>query len=163
MRRAVIADDEGKVKFTTIFPDCYDGRWPHIHFEVFESVEKAVGGEASVLTEQIALPESESADVYLADSRYSNGTINLGRITLASDNVFGDNSAAEIGQQTLDLTGDPSSGYAGTVTIAIDFNADRSSASMPRGGPNMPPNGEFLGEPPEGFDPNNPPPAPSNR
>ncbi|ODT69491.1 MAG: hypothetical protein ABS75_16395 [Pelagibacterium sp. SCN 63-23] len=164
LRGVGVADDEGKVKFTTIFPGCYDGRWPHIHFEVFESVEKAVGGEASVLTAQIALPERESADVYLADSRYSNGTNNLGRITLASDNVFGDNSEAEIVQQTLDLTGDPSSGYAGAVTIVIDFNADRSSASMPpRGGPGRPPNDEFPGETPEGFDAKNPPPAPPSR
>lgn len=161
LRGVGIADDDGKVKFTTIFPGCYDGRWPHIHFEVFESVDKAVAGEASLLTAQIALPEEECAAVYAADSRYSNGTNNLGRVTIASDNVFGDNTEDEIAQQTLALTGDPTSGYVGTVMIPIDFNADRSSASAPpSGGPGGPPNGEFPGAPPEGFDPNNPPPAP---
>ena len=30
------ADDQGgQVRFTTIFPACYSGRWPHIHFEVY--------------------------------------------------------------------------------------------------------------------------------
>lgn len=160
LRGVGVADDESRVKFTTIFPGCYDGRWPHIHFEVFESVEKAVSGEASVLTAQIAMPEADCADVYLADNRYSNGTTNLARITVPSDNVFGDNSETEIAQQTLALTGNPSSGYAGTVTIAIDLNARRSSSiAPPNGGPGRPANGEFLDVPPEGFGPNNPPPS----
>lgn len=153
LRGVGIADAEGRVRFTTIFPGCYDGRWPHIHFEVFESVEKAISGEASLLTAQIAMPESDCANVYAADERYANGTTNLGRITLASDNVFGDNSADEIVQQTAELAGAPNSGYLGKVTIPIDLNADRSSA-QPMGGPGMPP---------EGFDLNGaPPPRPGS-
>jgi protocatechuate 3,4-dioxygenase beta subunit len=138
LRGVGVADAEGKVKFTTIFPGCYDGRWPHIHFEVFESVEAAMSGEASVLTAQIALPEEESAAVYAADSRYSNGTQNLGRITIASDNVFRDNSEAEIAQQLMALTGDPQSGYKGTVSIPIDLTAERTTSARPAGGPDAP-------------------------
>lgn len=131
LRGVGVSDAEGKVKFTTIFPGCYDGRWPHIHFEVFETVEKAVSGEASLLTAQIALPEAESAAVYAADSRYSNGTANLNRITIASDMVFRDNTEDQIAQQTLALTGDVSSGFAGTVTIPIDLTAERGTMSAP--------------------------------
>ena len=29
-------DADGNVTFTSIFPACYTGRWPHIHFEVYE-------------------------------------------------------------------------------------------------------------------------------
>jgi protocatechuate 3,4-dioxygenase beta subunit len=131
LRGVGISDSEGKVRFTTILPGCYDGRWPHIHFEVFASAEAAVSGEASVLTAQIAMPEAEAAAVYAADGRYSNGTTNLGRITIASDNVFGDNSDAAIAQQTLSITGDPLTGYAGTLTIPVDFTAERSSSMAP--------------------------------
>lgn len=141
LRGVGVADALGKVRFTTIFPGCYDGRWPHIHFEVFKTVEAAVSGEASVLTAQIALPEAEAAAVYAADGRYANGTRNLGRISIASDNVFGDNSEAEIAQQTLALAGDASSGYTGTVTIPIDFEADRATMMAP-------PPGNFPGQPP---------------
>ena len=28
-------DASGTVSFTTVFPGCYTGRWPHIHFEVY--------------------------------------------------------------------------------------------------------------------------------
>lgn len=144
LRGLGVADAEGKLRFTTIFPGCYDGRWPHIHFEVFENIEKAVSGEASLLTAQIALPEAESAAVYAGDSRYGNGTRNLGRISIAADNVFGDNSADEIVQQTLALNGDVQNGFSGTVTIPIDFNADRDSMVMPP----SPPGGGMFGVPP---------------
>ena len=42
--------------------------------------------------------------------------------------VFSDNSAAEIAQQTLALTGDPQAGYTGTLTIPVDFTAERGEA-----------------------------------
>ena len=134
LRGVGISDADGLVRFTTIFPGCYDGRWPHIHFEVFESASAAVSGEASVLTAQIALPEADCAAVYATDARYANGTRNLGRITLASDNVFRDNSEAEIRQQTLTLSGDPSRGYVGRLTIPVDFNADRDAGMEPPAG-----------------------------
>lgn len=144
LRGVGLADADGKVKFTTIFPGCYDGRWPHIHFEIFESVGAAVSGEASVLTAQIAMPGTTSAALYAVDSRYSNGTRNLGRITIASDNVFGDNSEAEIAQQLMAITGDPQSGYKGTLSIPVDLTAERSTgAARPAGGPGVP-----GGEPP---------------
>lgn len=136
LRGVGISDEGGVVRFTTIFPGCYDGRWPHIHFEVFESATAAVNGEASVLTAQIALPEADCSAVYATDTRYTNGTRNLGRITIARDNVFSDNTDAEIKQQTLALSGNPSSGYAGTLTIPIDFTAERGAGMGPPPGSN---------------------------
>ena len=35
LRGVQVADAKGKVRFTSIFPACYSGRWPHIHFEVY--------------------------------------------------------------------------------------------------------------------------------
>lgn len=142
LRGVGVSDAEGKVRFTTIFPGCHDGRWPHIHFEVFESASAAISGENSLLTAQIALPEDTSAYVYANDSRYSNGTRNLGRITIATDNVFRDNSESEIAQQTMALNGDLEDGLSGTVTIPIDFNAERSASMAP------PPGGDGMQPPP---------------
>lgn len=138
LRGVGVADAEGKVRFTTIFPGCYDGRWPHIHFEVFKGIQATMSGENSVLTAQIALPEAESGAVYASDSRYSNGTENLSRTTIASDNVFSDNSEDQLAQQTVALTGDPQSGYKGTLTIPVDFTAERSAGMAP-------PPGGFIG------------------
>ncbi len=131
LRGVGVSDAEGKVRFTTIFPGCYDGRWPHIHFEVFESATAAISGANSLLTAQIALPEDVSAEVYANDARYSNGTRNLSRITIATDNVFRDNSEAQIAQQTMSVSGNWANGLEGTVTIPIDFNAERSASMAP--------------------------------
>lgn len=154
LRGVGVADAEGKVRFTTIFPGCYDGRWPHIHFEIFETVAAAVSGEASLLTAQIALPEAECAAVYAADSRYANGTRNLGRITIPTDNVFRDNTEAEIAQQTLTLVGDATSGFRGTLSIPIDFTAERNAGGM------APPPGNFGGFPGQGGPSGGFPPSP---
>lgn len=144
LRGVGIADEAGVVRFTTIFPGCYDGRWPHIHFEIFESIEAAVAGEASVLTAQIAMPKADCTTVYTADSRYTDSLENLGRISIATDNVFSDNSAGEIAQQTPSLTGDTQGGYLGKLTIPVDFTAERSAnmAPPPDGGGSNPPPGK---------------------
>jgi protocatechuate 3,4-dioxygenase beta subunit len=152
LRGVGISNDEGKVRFTTIFPGCYDGRWPHVHFEVFESIDKAVAGEASVLTAQFAFREEDCAGVYESNAAYTNGIRNLGRISLASDNVFADNSAEQIAQQTMPVTGTPDAGYQGATTIPIDFNADRTVSMRPPGG------GGFFNR----LFGSNPPPPPNN-
>lgn len=147
LRGVGVSDDAGLVKFTTIFPGCYAGRWPHIHFEVFTTPEAAVLGEASVLTAQLALPREICAALYASDARFSGSTENLNRLTLQSDNVFGDNSEAELAQQTLSMSGDATAGYQGKVTIPVDFNADRT-VSMGPGGPGGPPPGADGDMPP---------------
>ena len=50
-------DANGKVTFTSIFPAAYSGRWPHIHFKVYSSVDDATGGGKAIATSQLALPE----------------------------------------------------------------------------------------------------------
>lgn len=135
LRGVGISNQNGVVKFTTNFPGCYDGRWPHFHFEVFKNAESAVSGEKALLTSQIAIPEAEAALVYSKDVRYSNGTKNLSRISLDVDNVFSDNTSEQLTQQTLKLSGNPSLGYSGKLIIPIDFNADRRVQMAP------PPNG----------------------
>ena len=70
LRGVQVADEQGRVFFTSTFPACYDGRWPHIHFEVFDSLESAVAGDNARLTSQIALPEDTCKAVYAADKGY---------------------------------------------------------------------------------------------
>jgi protocatechuate 3,4-dioxygenase beta subunit len=81
--------DDGIVEFTSVFPACYDGRWPHIHFEVYPSLDKATRTGNRIATSQIALPADTCAAVY-ATSGYEASVSNLARVSLATDNVFGD-------------------------------------------------------------------------
>ena len=61
------ADADGQVTFTTIFPACYSGRWPHIHFEVYPSLAEATSAGNVMATSQLALPEDVCDLVYATD------------------------------------------------------------------------------------------------
>lgn len=105
----------GTAAFTTIFPGCYPGRWPHIHFEVYQSVNDAVDSGPIVKTSQIALPAAISRKVY-ATSRYPGSQANLRQLTLRSDNVFGNDGGVH---QLATCTGSVSNGYVANLTIGV--------------------------------------------
>lgn len=108
------ADSSGKVNFTSIFPGCYSGRWPHIHFEVFPSLSAAANVSNKVATSQLALPKA-TCDVVYATTGYSASVTNLSQISLATDNVFSDGAT----RQLATMTGDVTNGYTASLTIAI--------------------------------------------
>jgi protocatechuate 3,4-dioxygenase beta subunit len=35
LRGVQVTDKPGRARFASIFPACYSGRWPHVHFEVY--------------------------------------------------------------------------------------------------------------------------------
>ena len=108
------ADASGKVRFTTIFPACYSGRWPHIHFEVYPSLAKATSSANKIATSQLALTEEVSKAVY-ATAGYEQSVRNLSRLSIESDNVFGDGYDLQLPT----ITGNPSSGYSLEFVCAI--------------------------------------------
>ncbi|HEU4998512.1 MAG TPA: intradiol ring-cleavage dioxygenase [Lapillicoccus sp.] len=108
-------DSSGTVTFTSIYPACYDGRWPHIHFEVYSSVADATSSGPIVKTSQIALPK-ETCEVVYATDGYSTSVRNLSRVSLASDNVFGNDGGIH---QIATMSGDVSSGYTAALTIGV--------------------------------------------
>ena len=78
LRGVQAADSNGVVTFTSIFPACYSGRWPHIHFEVYPSLAKATDQANKIATSQIALPKDACDTVYATDG-YSQSVTNLAR------------------------------------------------------------------------------------
>src|SRR5439155_23240849 len=95
LRGVQAADASGKVTFTSIYPGCYSGRWPHIHFEVYKSLAAATAVSNKIATSQIAMPKA-SSDLVYATSGYEASVGNLSRITLATDNVFSDGASLEL-------------------------------------------------------------------
>ena len=108
------ADADGKVRFTSIFPACYDGRWPHIHFEVYPSLDEATNASQKMRTSQIALPQDVSSEVY-ADARYAGSPENLARVSLDSDMVFSDGYRL----QMATMSGSVSEGYTAKLTVPV--------------------------------------------
>jgi protocatechuate 3,4-dioxygenase beta subunit len=108
------ADANGRLTFTSIFPGCYAGRWPHIHFEVYPSLPAATSVANRVATSQIALPKT-ACDLAYATSGYQSSVTNLSQVSLASDNVFSDGAALELAT----VTGSTASGFSASLTVAI--------------------------------------------
>ena len=118
LRGVQVSDANGQVKFKTIFPGAYSGRYPHIHFEVFSSLANATGGRFARLISQFAMPATQCAQVY-ATTTYATSQTNYSRTPIASDNVFSDNSTAQMAVMTLTMAGSTSAGYTATSTIGI--------------------------------------------
>jgi hypothetical protein len=146
LRGVQVANDDGVVSFTSIFPACYPGRWPHVHFEIFDSLETAVAGDNARLTSQIALPQQACDTVFAFDGGYVDSVANLAQISLDSDNVFGDGWDAELAT----VTGDPA-GMAISLTIGVaetSANDQAPSGAQPPGGDGQP--GQPPAPPPSG-------------
>ena len=115
LRGAQEADAGGTVAFTSIFPACYSGRWPHVHFEVYASLSDATSSGPIVKTSQIALPKEACEAVY-ATPGYEQSVANLSQVSLAGDNVFGDDGGIH---QLATMSGDPTGGYTAALTIGV--------------------------------------------
>jgi protocatechuate 3,4-dioxygenase beta subunit len=114
LRGVQATDSNGQVTFTTIFPACYSGRWPHIHVEVYPSLALATSVSHVTKTTQIAMPEAPCYEVF-ASTGYSASVANFNQISLATDNVFSDGATLE----TPTISGSVSAGYAIALTIGI--------------------------------------------
>ncbi|MEZ5323351.1 MAG: hypothetical protein R2698_14995 [Microthrixaceae bacterium] len=129
LRGVQVADADGNVTFTSIFPGCYSGRWPHIHFEVYPDVDSIVDHDKCIATSQAAFPEASCKDVYDNEARYSASIKNFANVSIANDGVF---STDTIDQQMLTLSGDRQGGYKGSLTVPIDTTTE---PSVTGGGP----------------------------
>jgi protocatechuate 3,4-dioxygenase beta subunit len=115
LRGVQVSAADGTVTFTSVFPACYSGRWPHIHFEVYTSVDEATAAGQILSTSQLALPEDTCSTVY-ATSGYEQSVSNLSRVSLTRDNVFGDDGGVS---QLATLTGDVPGGYTAALTVGL--------------------------------------------
>jgi hypothetical protein len=108
-------DGTGTVTFSSIFPACCSGRWPHIHFEVYAGPSDAIASGPVVKTSQIALPK-ETCDAVYATSGYQVSVGNLSQVSLSSDNVFGDDAGIH---QIASMSGSAASGYIAALTVGV--------------------------------------------
>jgi protocatechuate 3,4-dioxygenase beta subunit len=116
LRGVQIADADGRVRFTSIVPGCYRGRWPHVHLEVYPDQASITDAAKVIATSQLALPEDVCREVY-AQPGYESSVPNLSRVSLDTDNNFRDDGGAS---QLATVTGDVASGYAASLAVPID-------------------------------------------
>lgn len=108
LRGYQLSDSAGIVKFSTFYPGWYAGRATHIHIEVFiNGVLKKTG--------QVAFPESISNVVHVSSLYVAHG---VNTTSNSADSIFG-NSATDLANETVSITGSVSAGYAASYTIGL--------------------------------------------
>jgi len=108
------SDDAGQVTFKTIFPAAYSGRWPHMHFEVYESLDAATAAGAKLRTSQLAIPQAACDRVYATEG-YEQSVQNLAQTSLDGDMVFSDGYAGQLAT----ATGGVEDGYVLTLHVGV--------------------------------------------
>ena len=92
------------------FPGAYSGRWPHIHFEVFATLDRPPGGTRHHLADRLRghLRGRLRLDGYSRASATWR--------PLASDNVFGDDGGVD---QLATVTGSVRDGLVASLTVPV--------------------------------------------
>jgi protocatechuate 3,4-dioxygenase beta subunit len=115
LRGVQVADANGLVVFDSVFPGCYPGRWPHLHFEIYKSLETATAFSNVVLTSQLGLPEAACNDVYANTDGYSASVSTFKGMSFATDNVFSDGATSQLAT----TSGDRNSGFVVKLTVGV--------------------------------------------
>lgn len=116
LRGVQVSGNDGVATFVTVFPGCYVGRWPHIHFEVYRSATPATASSNKLRTSQLALPADVCAAVYASGATYAGSAANLAGVSLAGDNVFSDG----VSSQLASVSGSVAEGFVATLDVGID-------------------------------------------
>jgi protocatechuate 3,4-dioxygenase beta subunit len=119
LRGVQVSDGSGILPFQTIFPGCYQGRYPHMHFEIYPSLAMATLYTNKILTSQLALPRDICSAVYNDADGYEASVSSLAGVTIDSDNVFGDNTDAQMAAMTPTLSGSVADGFTGNLVIGV--------------------------------------------
>jgi protocatechuate 3,4-dioxygenase beta subunit len=114
LRGVQVTGADGVVTFTSIYPACYSGRWPHVHYEVYPSVDAITDAGNKIATSQLAMPDDANQAVFATDL-YSGSQASYSQVSLATDNVFSDGTAGE--EPTV--TGSVDQGYTVRITSPV--------------------------------------------
>jgi len=114
LRGVQATGSDGTAQFQTIYPGCYAGRVPHIHFEVYRSTTTATNWNNKLNTSQLCFPTDVSSAVY-AGSGYGNSAANNAAISFATDGIFSDGYSTQIAT----VTGSASAGYVARLKVGI--------------------------------------------
>jgi protocatechuate 3,4-dioxygenase beta subunit len=114
LRGVQATGSDGTAVFQTVYPGCYAGRVPHIHFEVYRSTTTATNWNNKLRTSQLCFPADANTAVY-AGSGYGNSAANNNAISLSSDGIFSDGYSTQLAT----MTGSVNAGYVARLKVGI--------------------------------------------
>jgi protocatechuate 3,4-dioxygenase beta subunit len=126
LRGYQLTDANGGVQFQTIYPGSYSGRAVHMHFTVRR---KGTSDEDYQFTSQFFFDDTLTDQVHALEPYASKGQRDTRN---SNDNIF----AGGGDQLLLNLQGDTTNGYTGSMNIGLDLiDAETGASDMNSGGP----------------------------
>ena len=126
LRGYQLTNTGGGVQFQTIFPGWYSGRAVHIHFTIRT---KGADGADYQFTSQFFFDDTLTDQVHTLEPYASNGQRDTRN---SNDNIYSGGGD----QLLLNLQGDTTDGYTGSMSIGLDLtDAEVSASDMNGGGP----------------------------
>jgi protocatechuate 3,4-dioxygenase beta subunit len=122
-------DANGAVQFQTIYPGWYSGRAVHIHFTIRT---QGADGEDYQFTSQFFFDDTLTDQVHALEPYASKGQRDIRN---SNDNIFGGGGD----QLLLNLQGDTTNGYTGSMSIGLDLTDLETGASDINSGGGPPP------------------------
>lgn len=116
LRGVQVTGHDGTVRFTSIVPGCYGGRAPHLHLEVFSSLDAALAGRPPLLVSQLGLPQEPCAAVYADTAVYGQSAANHARWNVARDWAFRGPGRAHM---IMAMAGDPAAGFRANAQVSL--------------------------------------------
>ncbi|HEY9525916.1 MAG TPA: intradiol ring-cleavage dioxygenase [Anaerolineales bacterium] len=131
LRGYQLTDANGSVQFQTIYPGWYSGRAVHIHFTI--RTQGADGADYQ-FTSQFFFDDTLTDQVHALEPYASKGQRDTRN---SNDNIFSGGGD----QLLLNLQGDTTSGFSGSMSIGLDLTDAETGASdiNSGGGPGGPP------------------------
>jgi protocatechuate 3,4-dioxygenase beta subunit len=124
LRGYQLTNTNGTVQFQTIYPGWYSGRAVHIHFTIRT---RAPDGQDYQFTSQFFFDENITDQVHALVPYASKGQSDTRN---ENDNIF--NGGGD--QLLLNLQGDTTNGYTGSMTIGLDLTDMETGAADSMGG-----------------------------
>jgi protocatechuate 3,4-dioxygenase beta subunit len=112
-------DANGGVQFQTIFPGWYSGRAVHIHFTIRT---QGANGEDYQFTSQFFFDDTLTDQIHALEPYASKGQRDIRN---ANDNIFSGGGD----QLLLNLQGNTTNGYTGSMSIGLDLSDTETGAS----------------------------------
>jgi protocatechuate 3,4-dioxygenase beta subunit len=119
LRAVGVSDQDGMLEFVTIVPGCYEGRYPHMHFEVYPSLDKATDYRNRLLTSQLAIPADVCTEAYKRHAAYGPSIERFAKSPLERDMIFRDNTPRQLAAQTLTTQREDDGSYSASVKIGL--------------------------------------------
>ncbi len=119
LRGIGVTGSDGRVQFKSIYPGTYHGREPHVHFEVYRSLNETQAPSKCLLRSRILFPEAVSREIYKSNLMYRRSVKTFEGLVFGKPGGSVTNPSSS--SQVALVSGSARKGVRSSITVPILF------------------------------------------